>query len=485
MSIVENTPSSGRARDVGNLSYRYQPDIIPGFVHAIELAAMVGVGAFSCTDAFLNRPEYFSQHVFCIAFVLITYSWMMQWSGLVTINALMRPMGHADRVIIGLVTAFLFLLSVIHGLDQAYIFETTWMMSVGAGMLGGIMLTRVVAFGVLRYLSEQHVIGRRLAVLAGPAQAMHLVMRLNRDRPYFTELHGVFQPEADAATGDIGGVAVRGGFDDLLAQARRGAINDVIIARGTVDEKSMADVIDRLKELPINVYLASDLVGFDLSFQPLLGKKSQLPLFEVTQRPISGWSSATKRVLDCVLATLALIFLTPLFVIVAIAIKLDTPGPVFFMQKRLGFNNEPFEIYKFRSMRHNAGEEPIVRQATKRDPRVTRIGRIIRATSVDELPQLLNVLDGSMSLVGPRPHALSHNLEYGEQIRGYFARHKVKPGITGWAQVNGFRGETPDLELMRRRVEHDVFYTENWSILFDLRILVTTVIVVLLQKSAY
>jgi putative colanic acid biosynthesis UDP-glucose lipid carrier transferase len=170
---------------------------------------------------------------------------------------------------------------------------------------------------------------------------------------------------------------------------------------------------------------------------------------------------------------------------VAIAIKLDTPGPVFFKQRRLGFNNREFEIYKFRSMRHRAQPEARTPQASRNDPRITRVGRIIRKTSIDELPQLFNVLNGTMSLVGPRPHALDHNEEYSRQIRGYFARHKVKPGITGWAQVNGLRGETETLDKMEARIRHDVYYAENWSLFFDIRILIQTVLVVLFQRSAY
>jgi exopolysaccharide biosynthesis polyprenyl glycosylphosphotransferase len=192
-----------------------------------------------------------------------------------------------------------------------------------------------------------------------------------------------------------------------------------------------------------------------------------------------------KTVEDYLLASLALLLLSPLLILVAVAIKLDSPGPVFFMQPRLGFNNRRFEIYKFRSMYHCEVPEHRVRQASKGDPRVTRVGRFIRRTSIDELPQLLNVLNGTMSLVGPRPHALSHNEEFAEQVRGYFARHRVKPGITGWAQVNGFRGETDTVEKIKARVEHDVYYAENWSLLFDLRILLMTTVVVLFQKTAY
>ncbi|WP_333834786.1 exopolysaccharide biosynthesis polyprenyl glycosylphosphotransferase, partial [Rubrimonas sp.] len=278
---------------------------------------------------------------------------------------------------------------------------------------------------------------------------------------------------------------VLGGLDDLLSYARRQKIDDVVVAMPWNANRNVTATIEKLKELPVNVYLSSDLIGYELAFRPVAAQFSSLPMFEVVQKPISGWSYALKTLEDYILTSLILLLLAPFLIFIAIAIKIDSPGPVFFMQQRLGFNNKPFSIYKFRSMYHRETPETVVKQATKGDPRVTRVGRFIRATSLDELPQLLNVLDGTMSLVGPRPHALSHNEEYGAQIRGYFARHRVKPGITGWAQVNGLRGETEALELMEARIQHDIYYAENWSLFLDLRILVMTALVVFFQKSAY
>ena len=167
------------------------------------------------------------------------------------------------------------------------------------------------------------------------------------------------------------------------------------------------------------------------------------------------------------------------------AIRLDSPGPVLFRQKRVGFNNQVFEIFKIRTMYHREHHGGMVAQARRDDPRVTRVGRLLRRTSLDELPQLLNVLNGTMSLVGPRPHALSHDRDFSRAVSGYFSRHKVRPGITGWAQVNGLRGEIDTSEKLQARVAHDIHYAENWSLLFDLRILVVTAFVVLFQRNAY
>jgi len=254
------------------------------------------------------------------------------------------------------------------------------------------------------------------------------------------------------------------------------------------DDRRLVEVIELLKELPVNVYISTDLIGYRLSVRPTQGQLTGLPVFEVVTRPLSGWNSLVKQIEDYVLASLIVIALAPLLALIALAIRLDSPGPVFFMQRRLGFNNREFKIYKFRTMHHRErpdAPEVHVPQATRDDSRVTRVGRILRRTSLDELPQLFNVLDGTMSLVGPRPHAVAHNVDYGSRIRGYFARHKVKPGITGWAQVNGLRGETDTVEKMEARVAHDIHYVENWSLALDIKILAMTFFIVLFQRNAY
>ena len=192
-----------------------------------------------------------------------------------------------------------------------------------------------------------------------------------------------------------------------------------------------------------------------------------------------------KRLLDLTVIAFALPALLPIFAAVAVMIKLDSPGPVFYRRRVLGIGGKQFDAFKFRTMYHHQQREGALQQARREDPRVTRVGRFLRRTSLDELPQLLNVLNGTMSLVGPRPHALSHDRDFSRAVRGYFSRHKVRPGITGWAQVNGLRGEIDTSEKLKARVAHDVHYAENWSLLFDLRILVVTAFLVLFQRSAY
>jgi putative colanic acid biosynthesis UDP-glucose lipid carrier transferase len=208
-----------------------------------------------------------------------------------------------------------------------------------------------------------------------------------------------------------------------------------------------------------------------------------LPAMNLMRSPLSVEARVVKRLEDYILASLILLLVSPLMLVVAALIKLDSPGPVFYRQRRTGFQKREFAIFKFRTMRTEAAES--FRQATRGDSRVTRIGRLLRASSIDELPQLLNVLRGEMSLVGPRPHEVSMNAEYADQIDDYLVRHKIKPGITGWAQVNGARGETRSLQDMERRLSYDLAYVDNWSLWLDLQILLRTVGVFIFDENAY
>jgi Undecaprenyl-phosphate glucose phosphotransferase len=246
---------------------------------------------------------------------------------------------------------------------------------------------------------------------------------------------------------------------------------------------SATEVIDRCAEtfmnLPVEIHLGPEQVlhKFEEAKLSTLGPVASL---QITRRPLNRREVIQKRVFDLLFAAGALLLATPLLVLVAALIKLDSRGPIFFVQRRFGFNQQPFRIIKFRTM-STLDDGAIIRQAQFDDPRLTRVGRWLRRWNIDEIPQLFNVLTGDMSLVGPRPHALSHDREYEQRISLYARRHNVKPGITGWAQINGYRGETDTDEKMRKRVEYDLFYIDNWSLWLDLKIMARTV----LSRTAY
>jgi Undecaprenyl-phosphate glucose phosphotransferase len=247
------------------------------------------------------------------------------------------------------------------------------------------------------------------------------------------------------------------------------------------------DLIDRcantLRKLPAELHLAPERV-LDRFEQVQILKIGPISSLQLRRMPLSALELLEKRALDLLLASAALLLLTPMLVATAVLIKLDSPGPVFFLQRRFGFNQKPFQIIKFRSMRC-CEDGAVIRQAQKDDPRVTRIGRWLRRFNIDEVPQLFNVIKGDMSLVGPRPHALSHDHEFERRISTYARRHNVKPGITGWAQIHGLRGETDTDEKIRQRIEHDLYYIDNWSVWLDLQILIRTVISPASYRNAY
>ena len=246
-------------------------------------------------------------------------------------------------------------------------------------------------------------------------------------------------------------------------------------------------ILRKLWVLPVDIRLSAHTNR--LKFRPRsYSYVGQVPMLDVFDKPLADWDAFVKATFDRVVAALVLVLASPVMFAVAAAVKLESKGPVFFKQKRYGFNNELIEVYKFRSMYTDKADANASRLVTKDDPRVTRVGRFIRKTSLDELPQLFNVLRGELSLVGPRPHALQAKAAerlYDDVVDGYFARHKVKPGISGWAQINGWRGETDTQEKIQRRVEHDLYYIENWSIWFDIYILAMTPISLMDTRSAY
>jgi Undecaprenyl-phosphate glucose phosphotransferase len=272
-------------------------------------------------------------------------------------------------------------------------------------------------------------------------------------------------------------------LDRAIVAGRSKNAAEIVLAFSWSDGRKLELVRDYLRASPLPVQLLPDS-----RIRTLTGNRSfhvnGTFSVEVQRGPLSKLEQRLKRLLDIAGACIALVLLAPLFVVTALAIKLDSPGPVFFRQRRNGFNSSQFRIFKFRTMTA-MDDGVVVLQARRNDPRVTRVGRILRQSSIDELPQLFNVLLGDMSLVGPRPHALAHDDEYSEVLSNYAFRNHVKPGITGWAQVNGYRGETIRVEQMKARVDRDLWYINNWDVLLDLKILALTVFEVVRRRNAY
>ncbi|MFZ1868737.1 MAG: undecaprenyl-phosphate glucose phosphotransferase, partial [Steroidobacteraceae bacterium] len=264
---------------------------------------------------------------------------------------------------------------------------------------------------------------------------------------------------------------------DVATYVRQHSIKVVYIALPLANVPRMSELVNALRDTTASVYFVPDAFAFDL-IQGRLVEINGMPALSVCETPMHGMEAVSKRAMDIVFSGLGILFLSPFLLLTAAAVKLSSRGPVFFRQRRYGLDGEEILVYKFRSMRV-CEDGAVVTQATKCDPRVTAVGAFLRKTSIDELPQLINVLQGKMSLVGPRPHAVAHNEQYRKLINGYMIRHKVCPGITGLAQVNGLRGETQTLEQMAERVRYDLEYLRNWSPWLDIKILVRTLLVVI------
>lgn len=285
----------------------------------------------------------------------------------------------------------------------------------------------------------------------------------------------------------VANLPMLGNTRDLETLIREEKVTQVMVALPWSAENRMDYIIRELRRLPVNVLLVPDMVAFKHAHNRVT-EVASLPMFNASDVPLRGWSPLFKRVEDMVLSSIALVLLSPVMLLTALAIKLDSRGPVLFWQKRYGYNNRLITVCKFRSMHTHQADATADKQTVKGDVRVTRVGRFIRKTSLDELPQLFNVFAGSMSMVGPRPHATATKaagILFEQAVKEYTSRHRVKPGITGLAQINGFRGETDTVEKIEKRVEFDLEYIENWSVWFDLYILLRTVPAVLFSREAY
>ena len=369
-------------------------------------------------------------------------------------------------------------------------FSRFWLLVV---VLGGGVALIVVRVSVLAWVSKVRRSGRfanRVAVLGSHRLVNEAVQILLTHRGGPRLVGGFVSGGTPGET--LQGVPLHGSEESLRRIIAAGRVDDVLLCYEPDEEAAFRAALATLKDQPVNIRLRlpSYLHGVPaLGIDRIAGQAGLI----LADLPIVGWESVQKRCVDLVLGGLLLIVLAPVMLLIALAIMITMGRPVLFRQKRYGFNNDEFMVLKFRSMVRDGdgiaggetGPDPLLRQATRDDPRITALGRFLRRSSLDELPQLLNVLGGSMSLVGPRPHAVSHNEHYAGLIDGYLGRHRVKPGITGWAQVNGLRGETDTLDKMRHRVELDLHYIENWSLGFDLKILALTVIEVGIGRSAY
>lgn len=463
-------------------NYPFPTRLLPGVVLACDSIASL----LSACFAFLFVEFYAGMaetYVTAMLFVWICGTLLFSVGGLYRFDSIMQPLESLDKLVVAVGTTFLLLLAAAFSLKISAEFSRLWMGLFFAGCVAGPLLVRLSASWSVSRLAAMRLISRNVAILGGVEQCTRLLEDIATTRPGFLSVVGVFHAAPSDAR-SVAGHSVWGGVEDLAAFARQHRLDDIIVALPWTGERALPEVVAGLRELPSHIYISPDLAGFQPELRQPPSHFGELPVLEVAGKPLSGWDIVVKALEDYGLGIVIAVLLLPILLLIAIAIRFDSPGPALFRQKRLGFNNRVFEIYKFRTMRHALRPEEKTVQATRDDPRVTRVGRILRRLSLDELPQILNVLNGTMSLVGPRPHAVDHNEDYAREIHGYFARHRVKPGITGLAQIRGLRGEA-DVDRMKVRVEHDVAYAESWSFLLDMKILALTLVAIVIGRNAY
>ena len=357
-------------------------------------------------------------------------------------------------------------------------------------LLGWLIATPVLQWlavwigGVVVQRLSTRPAARRTAIVVGAgALGVKVAKALAESADHGVDFVGYFDDRTDDRVHREAGAQRLGGLKDVAKFATEHGVREVYITLPLGSQPRIVELLEEVQDTTASLFFVPDVFGISI-IQGRLQDINGVPVVGICETPFTGTNELVKRISDVVLGTLILVLISPILLATAIGVKLSSPGPVIFRQRRNGLDGDEIVVYKFRSMT-SQDNGPVVPQATKDDPRITPFGAFIRRTSLDELPQFINVLQGRMSIVGPRPHAVAHNEEYRQLIKAYMVRHKVKPGITGWAQVNGHRGETDTIEKMQARVEYDLEYLRNWSLGLDLQIIARTARLLFFDRHAY
>ena len=411
----------------------------------------------------------------------VCFRQLLRARGLTHIVSLRQGSRQWGAVVGSLSVAFLAVIATAYLFKVSADFSRGWLVTWYVLACAWVMIGRIAMRHFLLSLARTGEFKRRIAILSFGGSEQNLLQAIKRQAGMRLVGNFLIDPSSIVEYGNNPTITVSP-FAQLIEVGKLQAFDELIIRVPQLTSEQLSTILLEVSVLPVDVWLSTSDDVLDLPVYGF-GRIGGINLLQVRQKPFDGWGLVAKQVIDYMLASIGLLVVLPIFMMIAMAIKLDAPGPVFFRQRRHGFNEREFFVFKFRTMKV-MDDGDVVQQACKNDSRVTRTGRFLRRTSLDELPQLINVLRGEMSLVGPRPHALAHNSLYCKRIRSYANRHQVKPGITGLAQVNGLRGETDTQDKMKRRVDMDLYYIENWSIWLDLKILALTPIFGFLNRNA-
>ena len=465
------------------------PIVLAGIVRIVEFLAIVATGALAFTLFVRPDVEAFAWHYLPATLAIALAALIaLQIVEIYDVTAFRTRVYQLSRLASAWTVVFVLALAVTFFSRFEDTYSRAWICAWYVAGLAVLMAGRLALTAMIRHWVREGRLVRRVIIVGGSREGETLVQALEAETDSDLRICGVFDDRSDQRSPPVvAGIPKLGTVDDLVEFTRRTRVDLILVSLPLTAEERVLQMVRKLWVLPVDVRLAAHMNR--LRFRPrAYSYIGSVPVLDIFDRPIADWNMVTKWLFDRVVGGLILLAALPLMALIALAIKLDSRGPVLFRQRRYGFNNDVIEVLKFRSLRHEQADPNAARVVTKDDPRVTRVGRFIRKTSLDELPQFINVLRGELSLVGPRPHAVAAhtaNKLWEDVVDGYFARHRVKPGITGWAQINGWRGESDTPEKIQRRVEHDLYYIENWSLLFDVYIVMRTPFALLKAENAY
>jgi len=453
-------------------------------IRLIDVAFVAGTGWLTM---WMHQGAPGTSHLFqVIAIMLVTLTSVIifpifgiyrSWRG-------QSLLSFGSRLGVAWLSVFAFLVSMLFLADITESVPRSWLAHWGVVGLTALVLGRTLLFSLLRFLRKLGLNQRRVLIIGAGDLGVELSRRIDQEDWSGYEVIGFLDDDPSKRRQPLARAPVLGPIDIVAEQVKALDVDEVWIALPLRAEERVREAIALLRHCTVNIRFVPDIFGFRL-LNHAVSEVVGFPMLDLSSTPMTGTNRLIKAVEDRLLALILLLVFSPLMVAIAVGVRLSGPGPVIFKQARHGWDGREIKVYKFRTMIPHTEQDGKITQARPNDPRLTRFGTFLRRTSLDELPQLYNVLQGRMSIVGPRPHALSHNEFYKDRIDCYMLRHKVKPGITGWAQVNGYRGETDTLEKMQKRVEYDLYYIEHWSLWFDLKIIALTVLRGFIHKNAY
>jgi len=455
------------------------PEIISGVIKLIDFIAIMLIGAAAhmiYLAGYLENPNYSSyefigRYLITSAFGAFLFLIIYQRMGGYNFDRLARLSWQLPRLALAWFGCFSILLILAFVAKVSETYSRGWTISWIIGVAVFLMISRIIIdLAIARWTYQGHFF-RNIVVVGAGEVGKRFIEKIQHNKDSGARIIGVFDDRKSRLAPLEPGINVLGNTDNLVEFARKNPVDEIIVALPLSDGEGLRTLFEKLKSLPVDLRLSIEPLAEMFSVNGI-GEIVDIPLLQIADRPLKQLNGIIKKCEDVILTSLLLAMFAPAMALIALIIKISSPGPVFFVQDRFGFNNKAIRVLKFRTMYWDKVDPSGAQRTMRNDPRVTRFGRFMRSFSLDELPQLINVLRGEMSLVGPRPHAIAMKAGdrlYHEAVDIYFHRHKVKPGITGWAQVNGLRGEIDSLDKARQRVTYDLEYIERWSIWLDLR----------------